>query len=382
MVRLYTIDLPDADAGQPQDRIGSQVRQSGLIDGGGTATEQIATENVDLTVQGQWRYGKRFAKKAARELESLAAGGYGSLPLFDVTSDELGRKTGYYEIGNVDVSPAHVESEDVLEFTVGLNESGTRESHWRAVRTSIEDANTGLSDGSDAPIGISAQARKVRWFDSQEGLENATVSETVNAEFGGVELYDPTEASFDNPTLIYELDFEREGRVDAKVWDNRNRDKFWTFEDSENNTVDVNQWSHVFNTSWEFDGWPVVDNGLLRIEFDESQGNINVEEWDNDTESWDEIAVPQGDYELIDADIEKIGPSDVRIYTEWYEAVEDRLEQVVISIQRGLDRAVLRYPQGTTQTINLEDVLEPFVGEYATDPKPTQKLKARSEVKG
>ena len=364
MVRLYTIDLPDADAGQPQDRIGSQVRQSGLIDGGGTATEQIATENVDLTLQGQWRYGKRFSKKAARELESLAAGGYESLPLFDVSSDELGRKTGYYEIESVDVSPAREDGEDVFEFTVGVSDAGTREEVWRAVRTTQETVDT-LFDGSDVSyVAIPSEATKAQWYDSQEGTEKAKAVDTVESEFGSVDRYDPTDSTFDNPTLLYEFPFEREGRVDAKVWDDRNRAKFWTFE-SGGDTVDVNQWSHVFNTSWEFDGSPVIDTGRLRIRFVEDpeeteannevltvqtgearvvesgttesffrasiDGTLNVqgtlqltgeavgeptgleaEQWDTEKGDWQPIDLPQTGWSLLDIDLTAVGPAEVQ----------------------------------------------------------------------
>ena len=430
MVRLYTIDLPDADAGQPQDRIGSQVRQSGLIDGGGTATEQIATENVDLTLQGQWRYGKRFAKKAARELESLAAGGYESLPLFDVSSDELGRKTGYYEIESVDVSPAREDGEDVFEFTVGVSDAGTREEVWRAVRTTQELVDT-LFDGSDVSyVAIPSEATKAQWFDSQEGTEKANPVDTVGSEFGSVDRYDPNDSVFDNPTLLYELPFEREGRVDAKVWDDRNRAKFWTFEDN-GDTVDVNQWPHVFNTAWEFDGSPVIDTGRLRLRIiedpDDNEANADVlnvqsgetvtiqsgetetfsraevngtldvqgtleltgddigdasglvaEEWDSEVQEWQQIELPNTSWSVLDADLTVIGPSEVQVQLTWTDGESNVAVDGVFD--RGDNSVLWVSPEG--EPISNQGTLTVDSGETVTVSSGETRTEVRADVNG
>lgn len=429
MVRLYTIDLPDADAGQPQDRIGSQVRQSGLIDGGGTATEQIATENVDLTLQGQWRYGKRFAKKAARELESLAAGGYESLPLFDISSDELGRKTGYYEIESVDVSPAHPDEggDSAFEFTVGLSESGTREEVWRAVRTTQETVDT-LFDGSDVSyVAIPSEATKAQWFDSQEGTEKANPVDTVQSEFGSVDRYDPNDSLFDNPTLLYELDFEREGRVDAKVWDDRNREKFWTFEDN-GDTVDVNQWAHVFNTSWEFDGSPVIDTGRLRVWFaqpekleplvvesgetftvesierheytdgdTQTDGTIVVEtggelvalgdrndlfaeRYNANEDRWESVGLVDTGWSVLDVDLTTIAPGEVQAQIQWTDGTE--IASIDGIFDRGSESVLWVKPDGQEVVPDgIINTIRPIARETNQNVAPAQTTVARSETR-
>lgn len=395
MVRLYVIDLPDADAGQPQDRIGSQVRQSGLIDGGGTATEQIATENVDLTVTGQWRYGRRFSKKAARELEGLAASGYEAIPLFDVTSDELGRKSAYYEIESVDVSPAHADDggESAFEFVIGLNDAGTRETNFRAIRTRVDDIDTGLATGSGGLVGIDAQSRKTRWFDTEQGKEKAEPVATNETQFGSVELYDPTDASFANPTLIYEIDYADDSPDDVRVWDDRNRDKQFVFESGPTvgddtlvgdettvgETFAVTQWQHVFNTASEFDGRPVVDNRILRLRFDETAGRIRAFGWDGS--DWVERPIDHGDYVLIDADVERIGPSDVDVFCEFEDADDGSIAEAVLSVQRGISDTIVRQPRNGTIPAKLETMLEPIASDQTTDVSPSQTLKARSEVK-
>jgi len=424
MVKLYTIDLPDADAGQPSDRIGSDIRQAGLVEQGGVATEQIATQNVDLTLTGQWRYGERFSKKAARELESLGAGSYSALPFF-TDKEELERKTGYYELADVDVSPTQQNSEDVFEWTVGLNETGTRETHWRAVRTTQETVDT-LFDGSDTSyVAIPSEATKAQWFDSQEGTEKANLTDTVESEFGSVDRYDPTDSTFDNPTLLYELPFDREGRVDAKVWDDRNRDKFWTFE-SGSETVDVNQWAHVFNTSWEFDGSPVIDTGRLRVWFDtpstidaevlvvpegetytipagttetylttdvdgtlvidgtlqllgENTG-IFAERWDASNNEWVFVGLTSTDWEVIDVDLTTIGPHEVQAQLLWTDGTD--LGRVDGIFDRGDDSVFWVKPDNETTTAQgIIDTIEAIARKTDTNVAPAQTVIARSETR-
>jgi len=431
MVSLYTIPLPDADAGQPNNRIASQIQQSGLVQQGGVATEQIATSNVDLTLTGQWRYGERFARKTARELESLGEGSYAALPLFDADSAELRRETGYYELANVDVSPAHPTSEDVFEFTVGLNETGTRETHWRAVRTTQETVDT-LFTGSDTSyVAIPTEATKTQWYDSQEGTEVATAVDTVEAEFGDVDRYDPTDSTFDNPILLYELDFDREGRIDTKVWDDRSRDKFFTYSDSQSNTVDINQWVHVFHTAWEFDGSPVIDTGRLRVWFDPPTGanrdDIYAERWDDVNDEWDTVGLPTTPYEVIDVDTTGIGPHEVQVQLLFSDGIDifaidgifDRGDDSVLWIEpengKLTERTELVVVSGETRTIEagetltrsratingtldvdgtleltdertltkseIKDVLEPIARKTDTNVAPAQTVIARSETR-
>lgn len=428
MVSLYTIGLPDADAGQPNNRIGSQIQQTGLVEQGGVATEQIATSNVDLTLTGQWRYGERFARKAARELESLGRGSYSALPLFDASSTELARQTGYYEIGDVDVSPAHPTSEDVFEFTVGLNETGTRETHWRAVRTTQETVDTLFTGGDTSYVAIPNEATKAQWYDSQQGTEKATATDTVASEFGSVDRFDPADSAYDNPILLYELPFEREGRIDTKVWDDRDREKFWTFTDSSGTSVEFNQWAHVFHTAWEFDGSPVIDTGRLRLYFNIPQsvddllvedgetltiesgevyayrdgetetggtidiqtggtllslgesGTIFAERWDETNDEWASLTVRDTTWEILDVDITAVGPHEVQAQFLWTDGSDivavngifDRGDDSVLWVKPDNESPI---PQG------IKDIIEPIARKTSTNVAPSQTVIARSETR-
>lgn len=522
MTQLYQTALPAAQANTSDEGVRAQIQQSGLLQEGGTATEKIASENIDLVIEGEIELGATFAEKLATEIESIGESDYSGIPLYTIGASNGGRNAGYYEVEQVDVSPAHPVTGESYAYTVGLKSSETRQDKWTAIQTSSEDVQTGLATGSNSLIGLPATATKARWFSESSGKENATVSSTVSAEFGDVDLYDPTSTSITNPILLYELAYSDTGDVDVRVYDDKGVSKTYSVS-SGGTTVEASQWPHAYHTSYEFEGDPVVDNGLLRVRFDEPNSVVEAYEWDTtlytaadsttdwgsgtnttlsltntntsdgtavraDTDDastdtgrsatynpsgtvdmsaadhirfwyytdnaggthslevtdgsgtttsvgfssdvvadsggfisvplsvvsadltdvdsltwlfsgpsgedkyiivdsvrygtgWSELTVNHGDYELIDADFERIGPSDVRVFTEWYDTVDDRLEQALLSVQRGLDRAIARYPPNTTQTSGLESVIDAFVGDYDTDNKPERGLEARSEVK-
>lgn len=521
MSRVYIPVLPQPQATRTKAGIRAQIQQSGLLQQGGTATEKIAAENIDLVLNGQLRWGDTFSRKVARELESLSRSDYSGVPYYATRPSESTRDEGYYEVERVEINPAHPNTEQAFEAVVALSDAGTKEEHWRSVTTfSDETINTGLATGSGGLISIPSTARKVKWFDTASGTESASSTTTVTGEFGDLKVYDPTQPSFDDPTLIYEVPYADERGVDVRVWDDLGLSKTTTIGGN-----DFTRWVHAFHSAFEFDGRPVVDNGRMRLRFDEDAGVVELYEWDEyfhatvkaltdwssdtnatlsttttntydgdavrgdtddpnttggrsitfdksgttdmsaadfitfwyytdnaggthslaitdgsaatDTVAFDaqvsadtgafievdlsnytndlstvdslefvfdgpsgedkfvvvdsirygdlaynQVTVDMGDYELVDADFEEMGPSDVRAYCEFYHTVDDRFEQALLSVQRGLDRAIARYPPGTTQTAELETMLGDFVSDRSTDPKPEQGLTARSEVKG
>jgi|GEM_PF-803990 len=406
--QLYLVPLPDSQATTPPAQgVSSRVDVAGLLEEGGVATENIATERVDLRLRGHFRLGPTFSKKLADELDSLGESDYSGVALYDPDAATLGDRRGYYELSSVDVNPAHQTTTDAFQYDVRLDKAGTRETHWRAVKTSLQYANTGLSaTGSgtygggilgggilgsgritarelDARVCVPAEASKVRWFDARQGSEVASVEETVAAEFGNVDRYDPTAASFDDPTLVYELPFDAEGSVDVRVWDDVGEPdaKYASFADGSGGTVEITQWTHAFHTGFEFDGAPIVDNGLLRVRFDEPNGVIEAWTWDDGSSSWTSVSLAHGDYALFDADLETIGPARVQVFAEFEDTTTGDIHATVLSIQRGLERLVVRQPSNGTVPTDLEDVLAPIASDQHFDAAPSQRVLARSEVK-
>jgi hypothetical protein len=363
---------------------------------GGTAVEKIAQDNIDLVVNGQFNFGATFSEKVADELESLSESTYSGLPFFNPALTSGGRNAGYYELDRVDVSPSHPVNQDAFEYTAAFTFTGTKQTDWSAVETNIEDVTTGLATGTDALIGLPAQATKAKWFGTADGTESATASSTVTAEFGNVDLYDPNDTSIVNPTLLYELDYADSGSVDVRVWDDRGRDKYFTVESAETTvssethvgsaTVSgtsqrATQWTHAYHTSFEFDGNPVVDNGRHRLRFNETGEVVRFYQWDTGTSSWVLQTVDHTNFRLLDADFESIGPCDTRAFVEFENRNDGSLRTAVLSHQRGLDRPIAREPDNETWTAVFETFLGQFCSDATTDPYPARALQSRGEVK-
>lgn len=394
MLSLYNIRLKDAAIMQPQEDISANILSAGLLETGGTATSKISTDQIDLVIPGRFDGGTTLAPKHAREIKSLGESDYTGLPLYD--RGRADRKRKYYELGTVNVDEAHQTTDGAFEYTITLSETGTHETHWRAMRTNAESVGTNLATGSDGLIAADHRASKVRWFDAANGTESATVQATAVGEKGSVDRYDPTEPSFDDPTLLYELPFDREWRDDVNVWDDRGFDgKYFRiteggqqYDTTQYDTAatgreaTATQWAHAYHPGYEFDGRAIIDNRFLRLTFDEAAGNLIAAEYDANADAWSEISISQGDYALFDADIEAIGPAGVTAYTEWEDTVSGDIDAAVIRVQRGLDRATIRIPANANSIPSaLETVLSPIASDVTTDPQPTQTLVRRSDVK-
>lgn len=378
---LYNIWLPEASTSSAEDDIQADIQQAGLLGQGSIATEKIAADTIDFTVTGHLPLGDRFARKHATELESLAASGYEAVPLFDQDADVSDPKRAYYEVQAVDVSPAHPTTQAAYEYTVALSEKGTHSSHWRGVRTTVETVSTGLATGGNGLIGVDGGSVKAKWIDAAQGRSVATVDSTVSSEFGAVDRYAPSAPSFDDPTLLYEADFDAEYQTDVVVYDDRGEsDRAWSFSDGQT-TASATQWVHIYHGAHEFEGRPVVDNGLLRLRFDESNGNVDAWQYNAGADSWGSVST-SGSFDLVDADLDRIGPADVRLFCEFEDTNAGSLHTATISVQRGLDEMVLRIPDNESSIPSgLESQLSGVASDQSTDAKPRQTVVRRSEAR-
>lgn len=376
--RLYLLPLFNSSLGQDRDSAAAQIQQSGLIDRGNVATEKVATDAADMTVNGQLRLAEFLADKLADEFESMAESGYEALPLFDASSaSTLDRKRGYYEVESAEVRPAHVTAPAAYEFTLGLTKRGSRETHWRAVKTAVETINHSGAGAGDPHIGVSNQATKAKWFDTAQGFEVASTVGTASAEFGTLDIYDPDDASFSNPTLLYELPYtDDDGSVDVRVYDDRDEDKMVTVQTGDG-TESVNRWIHAFDPAFDFEGRPVLDNGLKRVRFDDGAGDLDVFSWGGS--SWSDESITLSSHSLFDADITRIGPAEVRVYVEAQSG--STIDPFVLSLQRGIDGVILREHNGTTIDSSILSDFSSVMANHSEDPGPNQTLVSRTEVK-
>jgi hypothetical protein len=373
MLRLYVTPVPEQTTDDATDQIGSQVRQAGLLDTGGTAVENVATENVDFRKRGRIQLGPTLSRKVAEELDSLSESAYTTLPLFDATSGAQARKRGYYEVARIDVTPAQESRDDVYTYDVNLTLAGTREDSRRAVSTNPEAIATNLATGAPAPIGVPAEAINPRWYDEDTGTEGATPTATVTAEYGDVALFDYTDATADAPDLVYDLPFKREGPTDVRVYDDRDTAKFTATASG----GQVNVWPHAFHTGWQFDGDAVVDNGRVRLRL----GNeVTAEEYNTGTDAWDNVALTSGDLSLDEWLLERIGPAAVRVRLVATDTSDGSTRTASVRVQRGLDSVLLRQPRDDVLSPKFESWLGPIASDASDDPQPEQTLRDRSDL--
>ena len=376
MLRLYVTPVPEQTTDDATDQIGSQVRQAGLLDTGGTNVENVATENVDFRKRGRIQLGPTLSRKLAEELDSLSESAYTTLPLFDAAGGVQARKRGYYEVARIDVTPAQESRDDVYQYDVNLTLAGTREDDRRAVATNPQTVGTQLATGSPAPIGIPAVARNVRWYDEPTGTEPASPTATVTAEFGDVDQYQPEDATADAPTLVYDLPFEADGPTDVRVYDDRDRAKFV-------DTVSggqANVWTHVFHPGYQFDGSPVIDSGRLRVRFDVAGGVVTAETYDTGTDSWDAVGLTMGDYELVDYSFERLQPTGAKALVTLRDTTDGSTSRTRMTLRRGRDEVLLQPLPGESLATAATVVFDGIDSTQTTDPQPAQDLIPRSEL--
>jgi hypothetical protein len=377
MSRLYLTPTPNATADSARDNIASAIEQIGLIDVGGAATENIATESVDLQLRGRVQFGPRLNNKVATELESLAESQYTAVPFVDdSTTGSLERKRGYYELERADVTPAHPVSESLYEYDLRLTFRGTAEDSLRQVRTTIESVTSPLATGSPGTIAIPSAAIRPRWYTQADGPETATPIATESAEFGDVDIFEPSTAPYADPSLIYRLPFDADGPTDARVLDTFNRDKFAT----ESTGGQINQWVHVYHTGYQFTGDPVIDTGRIRVFLDVTNGRLQAEEYNPSADVWDPLNVTMGDYALRDFSFQRIGPAGTTVRLTFENTTDGTETALNMNAYRGDDRVLIRPLIGETIPQAVADIFSTIGSTDTTDPNPVQTLLAREDV--
>jgi hypothetical protein len=389
--RLYLLPIPESEAQTAENAVRSQIAQSGLLEQAGIAVENISTENIDATVSGQYRAGPLINRKLADELDSLSESGYTALPLYDSDGNRLERVRGYYEIADASIEPAGAVGDGVYTYTLGLTNAGTPDSDWRAVTTRDEAIQTGLTAGETAFVSIPTQASQPQWFDRAAGTEPASATDTVEAEFGRLDRYDPDDSTFDDPTLIYASPFGAEGRVDVRVWDDRGRDSKtvtagsvsgqqydslqYDSAQSAGVSAEITVWTHAFHPGYVFDGEPILDNGRVRVHLRTGQGDLRAYRWDS---GWTRVPLTLGNYRLDGYDFTTIGAALTDVRTEWTNTSTGDAAVAVLSLQRGYDDVIVREPDNDTLPGGLETALSPIASGVDTDRRPSQTTRSKS----
>jgi hypothetical protein len=276
--------------------------------------------------------------------------------------------------------------------------AGTREDSRRAVRTNPQAINSVYPDASTpALVAIPDAATDVRWYDEASGTEPASATETVEAEYGTVARYDPAGASFDSPTLTYDLAFEQDGPTDVRVYDSRDRVKFAATVSGD----EANVWTHVFHEGYQFDGSAVIDTGRFRlalggdlqattgrndsrtvasgetftvadgetvvdegltvedgatftveadgtyIDAGDTRSDVAASEWNDNTGAWEPVYIdPDSPWSLVSWSLTRVRPARTRLRTTWSDGTSEATLDA--TFERGADRVVWTTPENAS----------------------------------
>ncbi|GAA1280125.1 hypothetical protein GCM10009725_30040 [Aeromicrobium tamlense] len=386
MKYLYKVPLEEVSQTGEADTLESQLAEAGVLQGDNVVVEQLSSSAADLSLDGQFRVGQWHSQMHAEELEELANSSFEALPLF--RDGERYGKAGYYEIASATVNPAHANARDIYEWDLDLTKKGNRADDYRALETNPRGpgAPSGVDhefgNATEALVGVPEAARKVLWFDSETGDRAvAEPVETRASEFGDVDIYDlengEDAVGVENPTLVYEIDYGDEAPVDCAVYDTRGEPEKYL--ESDNGRVRL--WQSLFSTQHDFDDEIALDNGLVRLRLDETEGTIAAEEWDSSTESWGDVGLDQpADVELWDVDLQEVAM--VRDKCQLTFDVDGDLFALDAILSRGSESVLFDIPAGESGPIpaGIEEMLEPIASTTLVDPQAAKGLVSRKEV--
>jgi len=408
---IYKIPLPEATTPDERDALGTQLSEQGVL-GSDAIVESVSSEAADLTLTGRYAYGRYHSELLATELEELADSTLGAVPLYGENTS----RSGYYQIGSAQVEPVHAGGRDIWEWTLSLTNVGTRQSQLQALETSPShpDPSHPFGNETTALVGIPAAARRVRAVDSTSSptlRRNPSPTQTVETEFGRVELYDATTLSIDDPVYLYDVPKAETPAVDVRVYDTRGREGKYI--DATSGRVRV--WQAVYGQDHEFDGDVVLDSGRIRITLDD--GSFGAEEWNPDPAAdqpgtglygdglysdgfyggtrgqWEPVSLPSydagdldTDWQPADIDLTHVGQACVAAQVE-FEAVAGTNAGAIyaldIEVERGRDTLEVWPPESASDPIpdDLRALLSPIASKSVVDSGVEKSLVAREEVR-
>jgi len=367
---LYSLVIPANAQTVSRSEIQRNLATHGLLDESSAAVESLSLEPGEQALVGQFR-GK-YASMMAAEIEELFdAGNISSVPFFDPAGS---KSDGYYSLKNVDVEPLDPNLAYVQKFDGALTKEGTREEMHRRVTTNRYQAENDFGNQQTAYVGVPAAATDVAWYNREtEATEPVSVVETRTAEHGDVDVVDAQASSFDSPALVFDLPYQQEAKVDTVVWDDHDRAKL----DSDG----INAWQWVFASGHEFDGSPVIDNGLVRVRFADS---LTVEEYDTSADAWTAVSLGDSSWELDAWDITRIGPVRVDGHVRFRDPTQSPTAYFTLdmSLKRGYFAPQWVVPESVDESTpgGLRTLLDPVANESIVDSQGEQTLISRSDL--
>lgn len=434
MKLLYKIPLDESAQPTEREVDQSDLAQLAALQGDESLVDQLSSNPSDVTLSGRIQYGDPYAKIIASELEEIATSAIDTLPVFRV-SDRNWEGRGYYEIQSVDVEPVHPNSDEVYQYDISLSFDDTRANRWRAIESNPrgpgEDGGVDHEFGNEveAVVGIPETATKAQWYDKDSGDRKvAEPVDTVESEFGAIDLYDLEDAPWyeidseieaEPPLLLYDVPYADEYGTDCRIYDTRGEaQKYVEFDDDHRARV----WQSVFSTGHEPEGAIVLDNGVLRVWLDEGQvdlevadgetytvesgqlerytsadiqgtldvqgelqltgepGSLRAQRWNGFSDDWDEVSLPPTRWGIYDVNVREVGMVRDEVQVTFVDGTE--LFALNLILVAGHDGILIDLPDGEDGPIptGIESQLEPIASESVVDPGPRKTLRSKQTL--
>lgn len=373
---LHTQFIPGDSQTGLSETLRRRTATAGAVSEGASPARVISAEPGETTVDATYR-GAR-AKMMAKEVAGLLdASDYDMIPYYG--ANESTDEDGYYIPASASDEPAEIRDEGSFYSVTGtLRKRGTRRSHWRSVTTAKATVDNDFGNDDVAEIGIHDDARLVEWLNARTGeTESASAVRTVDGEHATVAIYDVDDSDFDDPTLIFDLPYEREGFADVRVWDDKGESRT----DDDGNVL----WRKIYDASHDPDGAFVLENDILRLVLndDDSEQTLDAYRWDEDADEYAEVSLGDSDWTTEYVDVRRIGSSRLRARVRFIDGSGDESYTLVLTLTRGDESALWRRREkdGVSPTPSgLEDLLEPVAKETRRVTGQNDDVIAASEV--
>lgn len=378
--RLYNIGISSRAQTRGEETSRQQLAQQGVLGSDTGSVTAIASDPDEEQLVAE--FSGAYAEQMVAELSEIAsAGAIDAVPYFG-TSEET-PTDAYYTISQARSGRRDPRFPEVEFFDGTLAKSGTIDSHRRAVETDISQVSHPFGNDETAYVGIPSTATHVNWYHPETGeRDGATVVSTRSGEHGDVDVYDARQSTFYDaddevfPEMIFRLSYAEEGKLDPRVWDTHGFD---TKTDDE----DVVRWQTVFAASHTFQGDAILENELVWLAFDQTAQTLTIQEWDDASSAWTDVALGTSDWSFFDLDVREIGLANVSAVVEFENTAASPTEyyELWLHLKRGWETPLWEERDGTGGTPNgLEALLDPIASASSYDPGESQGLRKRSDL--
>lgn len=389
---LYAITVPtDVQTRTASDRR-KELSKQGVLASDVAATESIAPQPGEQALSGQVH--GQFAPLIATMLEELFSSSIETVPF--AARSGTGATDGYYALDQLGTDLPDGRSERVQSFDGTLTFIGTDRSFWRAVATTVNTIDTPFGSDNTPEFGLSIRAEKVQWYDAATGsTESATVQRTVDGEHDQLDIYDASEPSFADPTLIYAIDYLDEYPTDCTVWDTYDRSKVYR-ESGTSATVGSatvgsatvggddlvvdSQWQRVFATDHEWRGDIVMETDRLRLWVDQPADTLRAYRYDPSDGQYTLVQLGSSDWRLWDINVSHIGLARLAARCTFEDTSGNRYT-LVAHLLRGREDVIFEEPANAGATpAGLVDRLAPIAATTDQIAVPAATTVKKSEV--